>query len=162
MFANAMCPRSYFPRSTVAMLYFGGLPSVTLAPLLRVINAFRSQTWTMWPYQWCSMWTSLATDWAAHRIQTLCYHALGHSRHCTRVHRRLSHSSVWTWRVRPLALSRSRTVRHSTYENAHWFRSFLICRSNGMEQTTAINTWHFVNSRILTPSENSSFNCAFS
>jgi len=64
-----------------------------------------------------------------HHIQTLRHHALCHSRHCTGVHLRLSHSSVWTWRAHPLALSRSQTVRHSMYEDAHWFHDIPCTRT---------------------------------
>jgi len=105
-------------------------------------SAFRSRPWTTWPYQWCSTWTTLATDWAAHHIQTRRHHALCFSRHRTGVHLRLSHSSVHC--VQPLHglydITRTRTLISS--------KAFLVASSTAKKQTTAVNIWNFVNSRF--------------
>ena len=117
-------------------------------------STFRGRSWTMRSQQQCSTRVALASDWTAHHLQTLCYDARCCQRHCSGLCVRYGHPSVCTRRACPSALGRAWTLWRAKNKNPHGHQSVLCCWSEGMEQFTAINSWHSVCCNLQTPPKN--------
>ena len=115
---------------------FAGLPATTLAPLRRVMNAAirfvaRLRPRESWPRQQCSAWSSLAADWTAYRLQTLCHDACFLHQHHARVHLWPCHTIISPWMESPSMIGCSGSLwRTSTLdEDTHWLKGLFFCGS---------------------------------